>query len=192
MSNISRRNFLKGAGVAALAVAAAGVLAGCSKEDIPDIPEVTTEKITVVFQQKDSGQIVDNTQTIEVKKDEVKISTDAVKSKVPNGYMLADEGDGFVNWDKKTVTITVYDIRMVNFRFIDQAYDKQIGKDVTRQVAGFKYQVKTWELENYNVELPDGYTFADDTDRMGYINATPVANDPNSTIYVACYYVVRK
>ncbi|MBS7019569.1 MAG: twin-arginine translocation signal domain-containing protein [Faecalibacterium prausnitzii] len=30
MSNISRRKFLKGAGVAALAVAAAGVLAGCS------------------------------------------------------------------------------------------------------------------------------------------------------------------
>lgn len=29
MSNISRRNFIKGAGVAALAVAAAGVLAGC-------------------------------------------------------------------------------------------------------------------------------------------------------------------
>ena len=34
MSNISRRQFLKGAGVATLAVAAAGVLAGCSKEDI--------------------------------------------------------------------------------------------------------------------------------------------------------------
>ena len=30
MSNISRRKFLKGAGVAALAVAAAGVLTGCS------------------------------------------------------------------------------------------------------------------------------------------------------------------
>ena len=36
MSNISRRKFLKGAGVAALAVAAAGVLAGCSKDDIVD------------------------------------------------------------------------------------------------------------------------------------------------------------
>ena len=36
MSNISRRKFLKGAGVAALAVAAAGVLAGCS--NVPDKP----------------------------------------------------------------------------------------------------------------------------------------------------------
>lgn len=35
MSNISRRKFLKGAGVAALAVAAAGVLAGCSDQSTP-------------------------------------------------------------------------------------------------------------------------------------------------------------
>ena len=38
MSNISRRKFLKGAGVAALAVAAAGVLTGCSNNDIPVTP----------------------------------------------------------------------------------------------------------------------------------------------------------
>ena len=39
MSNISRRKFLKGAGVAALAVAAAGVLAGCSgSTSVPDKP----------------------------------------------------------------------------------------------------------------------------------------------------------
>ena len=37
MSNISRRKFLKGAGVAALAVAAAGVLAGCSDQSTPDM-----------------------------------------------------------------------------------------------------------------------------------------------------------
>ena len=35
MSNISRRKFLKGAGVAALAVAAVGVLAGCSDQSTP-------------------------------------------------------------------------------------------------------------------------------------------------------------
>lgn len=38
MSKISRRNFIKGAGVAALAVAAAGVLAGCSSA--PEMVEV--------------------------------------------------------------------------------------------------------------------------------------------------------
>ena len=48
MSNISRRKFLKGAGVAALAVAAAGVLAGCSGNDAPAVPGVT-KKVTVIF-----------------------------------------------------------------------------------------------------------------------------------------------
>ena len=40
MSNISRRQFLKGAGVATLAVAAAGVLAGCS--NVPDKAALAT------------------------------------------------------------------------------------------------------------------------------------------------------
>lgn len=48
MSNISRRKFLKGAGVAALAVAAAGVLTGCSGNDAPAVPGVT-KKVTVIF-----------------------------------------------------------------------------------------------------------------------------------------------
>ena len=38
MSNISRRKFLKGAGVAVLAVAASGVLTGCSGNDAPRFP----------------------------------------------------------------------------------------------------------------------------------------------------------
>lgn len=41
--SISRRDFLKNAGVAVLAVAAAGVLAGCSKDEIPEIPGVSKE-----------------------------------------------------------------------------------------------------------------------------------------------------
>ena len=39
MSKISRRNFIKGAGVAALAVAAAGMLAGCGSS-APEIVDV--------------------------------------------------------------------------------------------------------------------------------------------------------
>ena len=49
MSNISRRQFLKSAGVAALAVAA---LTGCKKipdTDIPDVPEVTSVALRVLF-----------------------------------------------------------------------------------------------------------------------------------------------
>ena len=42
MSKISRRNFIKGAGVAALAVAAAGMLAGCGSS-VPEMVDVTVK-----------------------------------------------------------------------------------------------------------------------------------------------------
>ena len=42
MSKVSRRNFIKGAGVAALAVAAAGMLAGCGSS-APEMVDVTVE-----------------------------------------------------------------------------------------------------------------------------------------------------
>ena len=45
LSNISRRKFLKGAGVAALAVAAAGVLAGCSKDPVVPATDAKLEKL---------------------------------------------------------------------------------------------------------------------------------------------------
>ena len=64
MSNISRRKFLKGAGVAALAVAAAGVLAGCSGNgdkvpgtNVPDQPGVTSANIHVMFTDADGNGI---------------------------------------------------------------------------------------------------------------------------------------
>ena len=47
MSNISRRDFLKTAGVMTLAVAAAGVLAGCEGNAAkPEVPVVTTNAVT--------------------------------------------------------------------------------------------------------------------------------------------------
>ena len=48
--------------MAALAVAAAGVLAGCSGNagpDVPDVPGVTTRPVTVIFM-KDEGNGVTN------------------------------------------------------------------------------------------------------------------------------------
>ena len=44
MSKISRRNFIKGAGVAALAVATAGMLAGCGSST-PEMVDVTVKYI---------------------------------------------------------------------------------------------------------------------------------------------------
>ncbi len=43
MTNITRRNFLKSAGVMALAVAAAGVLSGCDSSKNPVMADVTVK-----------------------------------------------------------------------------------------------------------------------------------------------------
>lgn len=67
MSNISRRKFLKGAGVAALAVAAAGVLAGCSgNTDVPDkptpgVPDKTVRVYYLINVQPVNGEPVEIT-----------------------------------------------------------------------------------------------------------------------------------
>lgn len=94
MSNISRRQFLKGAGVATLAVAAAGMLAGCSKEDVPVIPEVTTRPVMVIFMaDKGNGEtVVVETAKIDVLKteDSVKVA-DIDKKLLPEGYHLENE-----------------------------------------------------------------------------------------------------
>ena len=62
MSNISRRKFLKGAGVAALAVAAAGVLAGCSNvpdKPTPGVPDKTVHIYYMIGVQPVNGEPVE-------------------------------------------------------------------------------------------------------------------------------------
>ena len=62
MSNISRRQFLKGAGVATLAVAAAGVLAGCSNvpdKPTPGVPDKTVHIYYMIGVQPVNGEPVD-------------------------------------------------------------------------------------------------------------------------------------
>ena len=64
MSNISRRKFLKGAGVAALAVAAAGVLAGCSNvpdKPTPGVPDKTVRVYYLINVQPVNGEPVEIT-----------------------------------------------------------------------------------------------------------------------------------
>ena len=113
MSNISRRKFLKGAGVAALAVAAAGVLAGCSKDDVPVIPEVTAKDVTVKFVDR-NGKEVDSIIVKDVKLTETKMNSNDVKA--PEGYVIGIVGDQPIDWKKQTVTFTTRRIPR-RFRF---------------------------------------------------------------------------
>ena len=92
MSNISRRQFLKSAGVAALAVAA---LTGCKKlpdTDIPDVPGVTSVDLRVLFVDE-KGNPVGNSVTgvyeTTVLKDAKKYDPKLIPAdKLPKGYEL--------------------------------------------------------------------------------------------------------
>ena len=104
MSNISRRKFLKGAGVVALAVAASGVLAGCSGNgdkipgtEIPDVPEVTSVDLRVLFVDE-KGNHVGNGVTghydTTVLKDAKRYAPKLIPAdKLPEGYELASEDE---------------------------------------------------------------------------------------------------
>ncbi len=107
MSNISRRKFLKGAGVAALAVAAAGVLAGCSGNgdkvpgtNVPDQPGITSANIHVMFTDTDgngiSGAKVYDTTVL---KDTKKYDPSLIPAEaLPEGYKVADKTPVDIVW----------------------------------------------------------------------------------------------
>lgn len=101
---ISRRRFLKSAGAAALAVAAAGVLAGCdggdssSKvpgTDTPNVPEVTSKQVKIIFADVDNGGagVGNGGDYYEhpVLKDATVVDPKSIPAdKIPQGYELAD------------------------------------------------------------------------------------------------------
>lgn len=94
---ISRRRFLKSAGVAALAVAAAGVLAGCDGGDssskvpgteVPDVPGTTSKSVKIIFADVDNGG---DDYEHPVLKDATVVDPKSIPAdKIPQGYELAD------------------------------------------------------------------------------------------------------
>ena len=82
MSKISRRNFIKGAGVAALAVAAAGMLAGCGSS-APEMVDVTVKytKWSDIFQKYITiGKEGEYDETISVVKGQKTIKKEQLKN----------------------------------------------------------------------------------------------------------------
>lgn len=151
MSNISRRQFLKGAGVATLAVAAAGVLAGCSKDDVPVIPEVTAKDVTVIFVDR-NGKKVDTTVVRNVKLTETKMNSNDVKA--PEGYVIGIVGDMDIDWTKQTVTFTVdkKDTKKVQVQYYNREGDGEVGTEIVeveKDAANFNTRLLK--------EIPEGY-----------------------------------
>lgn len=180
MSNISRRKFLKGAGVAALAVAAAGVLAGCSKEDVPVIPEVTAKDVTVKFVDR-NGKEVGSTVVKNVKLTETKMNSNDVKA--PEGYVVGIVGDQFIDWDNQTVTFTVdkVDKKETDKVTVNYYYRGVAGVDGSETVGTEVLEVEkgatkfnTSELK----EIPKGFKL----DTLGDIT---INKFKNVTVYVS-------
>ena len=100
---ISRRRFLKSAGAAALAVAAAGVLAGCDGNssskvpdtEVPDVPGTTSKSVKIIFADVDNGGagVGNGGDYYEhpVLKDATVVDPKSIPAdKIPQGYELAD------------------------------------------------------------------------------------------------------
>ena len=106
MSNISRRKFLKGAGVAALAVAAAGVLAGCSNvpdKPTPGVPDKTVHIYYMIGVQPVNGEPVE----ISVNGLATYVTYETIKANIP-ANAAADYDCAKKNYDiEKDGTVTV-------------------------------------------------------------------------------------
>ena len=156
MSNISRRKFLKGAGVAALAVAAAGVLAGCSNDSV--IESVEKKEIRVVFALS-NGQTVGEYKTMKVAKDANGIDASQIdKAIIPAGYSVVSTGNLTIEnvAGKDTVTVIVKQdptTKEITVKF----YDMDKGTFLT-ETATITVGIDATTVDTANVTPPAGYT----------------------------------
>ena len=175
MSNISRRQFLKSAGVATLAVAAAGVLAGCSKEDIPEvpvIPEVTTRPVMAIFMEAHNNQttVVGEPVKLAVLKTAKTVKVGQIDKKlIPEGYALENENAEVEIRNDATKGEHIF-VFVTDVKHPTVSVDIQVG--ITNPKAGeaVRTTVKATVKEGVTtisareIALPDGFTWAEGTD----------------------------
>lgn len=165
MSNISRRQFLKSAGVAALAVAA---LTGCKKlpdTDIPDVPGVTSVDLRVLFVDE-KGNPVGNGVTghydTTVLKDAKKYDPKLIPAdKLPEGYELAseDEVDIINNGNMNIAMVTLKLPKVTSTRYAKVTFQNyQTGKGVVKQ---FKIAEDAKQITVKDITLPEGWVLAE-------------------------------
>lgn len=146
--NISRRVFLKGAGVAALAVASSAVLSGCSGNDVE---EVVKKDVTVFFIY--GGVKQNKTATVKVLKTDTTFNTALITpDKLPEGFKVAKPGEVAISADNTAeVEITVGTAtKIVEVRFF--VGKQQLPKTGTAEVAADATVVNASEIK-----MPDDY-----------------------------------
>ena len=148
--NISRRAFLKGAGVAALAVASSAMLSGCSSDAVE---EVVKKDVTVFFIY--GGVKQDTTATVKVLKTATTFNTALITpDKLPKGFKVAKQGEVAISADNTAeVEITVGTAtKIVEVRFFVGANGPQLPETGTAEVAADATVVNASEIK-----MPDDY-----------------------------------
>ena len=109
MTNMTRRNFLKSAGVMALAVAAAGVLSGCDSSKNPVMAEFEVQywynSLTLGETQVDGGSYTEKVSVVKdgkVKREQIEETLKKIRTN--KGFKLENEKltEFDVDWTAKT------------------------------------------------------------------------------------------
>lgn len=192
MSNISRRKFLKGAGVAALAVAAAGVLTGCSNGDAPVIPEVTKE-VKVIF--ICNGATAGKDGSVVVKKDAKTVLVSQIKAEqIPQGYTVESTGELTIQEidGKECVLVTLKKIattKPVTVAFYDTVNRALLSTTMTITVASdaeFVYKTDLKEsLPGYEI-IDNGKNQISKNNRV-VMSVKPVVPEESMEVTVTYY-----
>lgn len=192
MSNISRRKFLKGAGVAALAVAATGVLAGCSKEDTPDKPVISnvTKEVKVIF--ICNGATAGKDGSVVVDKDAKTVPVSLIKAEqIPQGYTVESTGELKIKEidGKECVLVTLKKIatsKKVTVAFFDIEHNALLSTTMTITVASdaeFVYKTDLKEtLPGYEI-IDNGKNQISENNRV-VMSVKPVAPEEMRTVTV--------
>ena len=192
MSNISRRKFLKGAGVAALAVAAAGVLTGCSNGDAPVIPEVTKE-VKVIFMC--NGATAGKDGSVVVDEDAKTVLVSQIKAEqIPQGYTVESVGELKIQeiGGKECVLVTLKKIattKPVTVAFYDTVNRALLSTTMTITVASdaeFVYKTDLKEsLPGYEI-IDNGKNQISKNNRV-VMSVKPVVPEESMEVTVTYY-----
>lgn len=134
MSNISRRKFLKGAGVAVLAVAASGVLAGCSKDPVVPATDAKLEKLVcsaIIELVHENNQII--LEQDDLLHDDATRLMEAEISGDPMAERVKIESNKYRRMDEKTIAI-----QGVYYGKAEGETDDDVKRAVKYDLASFK------------------------------------------------------
>ena len=196
MSNISRRKFLKGAGVAALAVAAAGVLTGCSNGNTPDTPVIpnVTKKVTVIFMC--NGATAGKDGSVVVNEDAKTVLVSQIKAEqIPQGYTVESVGELKIQEidGKECVLVTLKKIattKPVTVAFYDTVNNAMLSTTMTINVASdakFVYKTDLKEaLPGYEI-IDNGKNQISENNRV-VMSVKPVAAEKMRNVTVTYRY----